>query len=389
MMLQRGCSNMTKNHAFIILRLFLTIGVIITFIMAFIWIFSISYPFWIAALLVWMFYPLVRFLNNKTRLPKGLSVFIVLFFSLVIVAGAVTGLVFLIIFGTRQIAQFIPEWIQTTAGSAQHFFNETILPLWQKVAKTMDFFTPEQQVTLQNGIDKFGTRLAEAFTETAQDLVEGLTQLFAAIPTFLIAFVFIFVAFYFIGKDWERILAWGRNVIPDRVVKKIRLSKDIFRYRVFGFVRAQVILMFIASVIVFIGISILGVDHALTIAAIVGLAEILPYFGSGTILIPWLIYMFLTGNVGMGIGLAVVYGITLVIRQSIEPKILSTSMNINALAALISLFAGIKLFGIFGVFLGPLLLVILVILYDIGLIKQLTDFIKGGFKEAKDEDQVL
>lgn len=376
---------MSKNQVYIILRFIAVICTIIAAIFAFLWIFSISYPFWIATLLVWMFYPLVRLLATKAHLPKGFAVFIVLFFSLSVVAGAVTGLVFLIIFGTRRVAEFMPEWIETVADKTQYFFNETILPLWQKIGKTMDVFTPELQGTLQGGITKFGTQLAESISETAQNLVEGLTQLVTAIPTFIIAFVFIFVAFYFIGKDWDRILAWGQKIIPNPSVEKLRLFKNILRYRVFGFVRAQLILMFIASFIVFIGITILRVEHSFMIAAIVGLAEILPYFGSGTILIPWMLYMFFTGNIGMGIGLAIVYGVTFAVRQSIEPKILSTSMNINALAALVSLFVGIKLFGVFGVFLGPLLLVVLVVIIDVGLAKDVIDFIRFGFKEEVKE----
>src|SRR5690625_7973964 len=65
----------------------------------------------------------------------------------------------------------------------------------------------------------------------------------------------------------------------------------------------------------------------------------------------------------------------------LEPKILSSSMNLNALAVLISLFAGLKLFGVVGVFLGPLILVIFVIFIDIGVVRDLADFVKYGFKE--------
>src|SRR5690625_8011015 len=134
---------------------------------------------------------------------------------------------------------------------------------------------------------------------------------------------------------------------------------------------SQFNLMCIVSLIVFIELSILRTDHALTIAMIVWIAEILPYFGSGTILIPWFLYLFFTGDISMGIGLAVVYGVTVAVRQMLEPKILSSSMNLNALAVLISLFAGLKLFGVVGVFLGPLILVIFVIFIDLGVVRDL------------------
>jgi len=320
-------------------------------------------------------------LIHKLHLPNGIAVFIVLLISLAVLAGAITGIIFLIVFAIKRISEFIPEWIQSTAANMQGFVNETILPLWQKIGQAMDIFPPEQQSTLHDGIVSLGNRLAESFTEYGHGLAEGLTQVVFIIPTFIIAFVFIFVAFYFIGKDWDRIMRRSREMMPSGFLKKIKMFKHILRYRVFGFVRAQFILMFIASLIVFIGISILRVDHSLTIAIIVGIAEILPYFGTGTILIPWFIYMFFTGNIGMGIGLGIVYAITFAVRQSIEPKILSTNMNINALAALISLFVGMKLFGVMGVFIGPLLLVVLVVMVEVGFVKEVTDFILYGFKD--------
>jgi len=372
---------MTKNHAWIFGRLIIVILTVLAFLWVTAWVFSISYPFWVAALLVWMFYPLVRFIRSKVHLPNGLAVLLVLLISLAVLIGAITGLVFLIIFGIRRISEFIPQWVQTTAAQIQDFFNESVFPIWQKLSGAMDLLTLEQQATLQDGIASLGTRLADTLTQIGHGLADGLTHLFIIIPTFFLAFLFIFIAFYFIGKDWENIFKKIYAFTPAPVMEKAQAFKNILRYRVFGFIRAQFILMFIVSLIVFIGLAILRTDHALTIAMIVGIAEILPYFGSGTILIPWFLYLFFTGDISMGIGLAVVYGVTVAVRQMLEPKILSSSMNLNALAVLISLFAGLKLFGVVGVFLGPLILVIFVIFIDIGVVRDLADFVKYGFKE--------
>jgi len=372
---------MTKNHAWIFGRLIIVILTVLAFLWVTAWVFSISYPFWVAALLVWMFYPLVRFIRSKIHLPNGLAVLLVLLISLAVLFGAITGLVFLIIFGIKRISEFIPHWVQNTAVQIQDFFNESVFPIWQKLSGAMDLLTPEQQATLQDGIASLGTRLADTLTQIGHGLADGLTHLFIIVPTFFLAFLFIFIAFYFIGKDWENIFKQIYAFTPAPVMEKAQAFKNILRYRVFGFIRAQFILMFIVSLIVFIGLAILRTDHALTIAMIVGIAEILPYFGSGTILIPWFLYLFFTGDISMGIGLAIVYGVTVAVRQMLEPKILSSSMNLNALAVLISLFAGLKLFGVVGVFLGPLILVIFVIFIDIGVVKDLADFVKYGFKE--------
>lgn len=380
---------MTKQHGWIFARLVLVALTVLALVWIIGWLFTVTYPFWIAALLVWMFYPLIRFLRDKIRFPNAISVVIALLLGLSAIVGSVTGIVFLIIFGIRRISELVPEWIQTTSLQVQVFFNTSVLPMWQQFTGVMDSLTPEQQSTLQDGIATLGNRLAESMTESGQGIVDGLTQLLIIVPTFLIVFLFIFIAFYFIGKDWEKIFRSIYESTPAPIVKKAKAFKSMFQYRVFGFIQAQLILMMIASVVVLVGLAILRVEHALTIAMIVGVAEILPYLGSGTILIPWLLYMFFTGNISMGIGLAVVYGVTVAIRQSLEPKVLSSSMNLNALGVLISLFAGFQIFGVVGVFLGPFILVVIVILKDIGVINELLQFIRQGFKDDTPSSKIV
>lgn len=372
---------MTKEHAWIMLRLLFVLVFIIAVSYLLLWLFRIAYPFWIAAILVWMFYPLIRLLRQKIRLPNTLAVIITLLLTIGAMVGTLTGVVFLIIFGVRRLSEFIPEWIETTFAEMQVFFNENIFPIWQQFTGAMDSLTPEQQDAVGGGITTIGSRLADSFAEGGQGLTEALTSILILVPTSIVVILFVLIAFYFIGKDWERIFNYIYKHTPATIMKKSKAFKTMFQYRVFGFLRAQVLLMLIASLIVLIGLAVLRVENAVTIAMIVGVAEILPYLGSGTILIPWMLYMFFTGNAGMGIGLAIVYAVTVLIRQAIEPKVLSTSMNLNALAVLISLFVGFQLFGVVGVFAGPFLLVILVILKDIGVASDLTHFIRYGFKE--------
>ncbi|MDQ0253990.1 sporulation integral membrane protein YtvI [Evansella vedderi] len=372
---------MTKEQGWIFARFALVIIVVLASLWFLAWFFTVSYPFWIATILVWMFLPLIRVMRNKVKLPNGLSVLFALLIGLTTIFAIITGIVFLIIIGVRRISVYVPIWIEQASIQIQLLFNQTVLPLWHRITGFMDSLTPEQQETLQEGITTLGTQLATMFGEAGQKIADGLTHLIMAVPPFLIAFLFIFLAFYFIGKDWDSMAKKLRHSVPASFVKKGREFRKMFSHRVLGFLRAQIILMGIASVIVLIGLSILGIEQAFTIAVIVGVAEILPYLGSGTILIPWFIYSFITGDISLGIGLAITYGVTVAIRQSIEPKVLSSSMNLNTLAVLVSLFIGYQIFGIIGVFLGPFILVILVILKDIGVGKTVWYFIRYGWAD--------
>src|SRR5690606_16779502 len=129
------------------------------------------------------------------------------------------------------------------------------------------------------------------------------------------------------------------------------------------------------ALVSFIGLWILQVEQSLTIAVILGFIDLLPYFGPGLILIPWSIYSFFTGDLFMGIGLLILYGSTVTVRQIAEPKVLSSSMKLNPLAILVSLFAGLQLFGLIGLIIGPISLVLIISLYDAKVFDGLWEFI--------------
>ncbi|MDD4803145.1 MAG: AI-2E family transporter, partial [Syntrophomonas sp.] len=115
-------------------------------------------------------------------------------------------------------------------------------------------------------------------------------------------------------------------------------------------------------------LKIMGVKYALTIGMLTGLLDILPIVGTGVIMIPWMIWEFLSQDTGMGIGLLVLYGSISVIRQFLEPQIVGDNIGLHPLATLISLYVGLQLGGVAGMIMGPVLVVIFIAVYRIGLL---------------------
>ena len=99
------------------------------------------------------------------------------------------------------------------------------------------------------------------------------------------------------------------------------------------------------TVIVLIGLLILRVPYAITIAIITGVVDLLPYLGTGAVFVPWVIYVFFTGDTAFAIGLLILYIVVIVQRQIMEPKVLSSNIGLDPLATLVALFVGFKLFG--------------------------------------------
>ncbi|WP_026703320.1 sporulation integral membrane protein YtvI [Salibacterium aidingense] len=372
---------MKKETAWMIARLLIVVAAITALVWIVITVFKLTYPFWLAALFAWMLKPLSAFLHHKAKFPRGIAALSALIIGLSIIGGIITGLTFLVIDGIQRFADYAPSWMEQAFTHIQQFINQTLLPIWREISGVADNLSEGEGFSFNDGISEIGSQIGTAIGQFAQRIADGLTQIVLQVPTFLVAFLFILLAIYFIGKDWEKMSQWCRQYIPDQVNKKFRAFYYAMWGRVFGYIRAQLILMMITGIIVFIGLSLLRVDGKITLAIIVGIAEFLPYLGTGTILLPWSLYLLLTGNIGLSISLAILYGITMVVRQTIEPKVLSSSMNLNPIAVLVSLFAGLQLFGAVGLLFGPVLLVLIVILIDIGVFYDLKQFIVHGFKE--------
>ncbi|GAF64657.1 sporulation integral membrane protein YtvI [Bacillus sp. TS-2] len=372
---------MTQAHAWMALRAVLLAAIIIVVCWLFLKLFSLTYPFWFAALFAWFLQPLVRFLQNKLRISSGFASLFGLLGGVLIISGILTGIAFLLFYSLRNFFMQIPSWVEMASIGIQNYFNNVIFPFWQEALGLFNRFSIEEQEAFKQSILQLGTQLASTLGQLGQGIVDRFTHLLLGLPTFFVAFIFFLLSIYFMGKSWAQYQNFFKKTIPYGFRLRVKDFNRAIKNRLFGFVRAQVIIMFATAIIVIIGLTILQVDYAFTLAVVIGIAELLPYLGTGTILIPWFIYLFITGNISLGVGIAILYGIVVVIRQLIEPKVLSSSLDLNPVAVLISFFAGLQLFGAIGLFIGPVLLVLMMILHDIKVTHDLGRFIRDGFSK--------
>jgi len=123
-------------------------------------------------------------------------------------------------------------------------------------------------------------------------------------------------------------------------------------------------MMLITFIELAVGLSILRVDGALSVAVLIAFVDILPVFGTGTIVIPWGIIELLKGNTLFAIGLAILYVIITVVRNVLEPKLVGKQIGLHPLVMLICMYVGVKVFGFTDLFILPIIAVIMKYLYD-------------------------
>src|SRR5690606_4485163 len=117
--------------------------------------------------------------------------------------------------------------------------------------------------------------------------------------------------------------------------------------------------------------------YAITIGLLTGLVELLPYLGTGTVFVPWIIYLFFKGNFDLVIGLSILYGLIVIFRHIIEPKGFADSVGLDPLLTLVALFVGLRLFGFLGLIIGPVSLVVINALIRAGVFMDIWKYIKG------------
>nr|WP_138415918.1 sporulation integral membrane protein YtvI [Aquibacillus sediminis] len=368
---------MTQTTLYRLLRLMIVLTVIIFTCFTLFYITQYTYPFMIALILAFMINPIVNFIERKLHLNRAFAVLIAICLVLALIISTITILIVELINGTTYLAEHIPAHFKLLIIFFQDFITQHVIPIYQNLATLLNTLEPSQQDAILTNIQNIGEEIASTGAIVIRNTLQTIHSLLGNLPSYVTVLVFSLLGTFFISKDWYKFTNLFTRLAPAPVTNS---SKDVLnglKKALFGFVKAQITLITITAVIVWIGLIILRVDYAITIAIIAGFIDLLPYLGTGLVFIPWILYMFFSGNFYLTIGLSILYITIVVQRQLMEPKVLSTNIGLNPLATLIALFAGFQLWGLAGLIIGPVLVVVINTFYQTGVFAQLWGYIKG------------
>lgn len=358
------------------IRFLVVIGAVVLGLLSFYYLSKVTYPFLIGLIIAFMINPMVNLLETKVKMPRVLSVFVALILIFAIFAGIITLLIVEIVSGANYLAKVIPQHLNTLITFLENYFTS----LYHQLYSVFNKLEAGQKDTIIGNIQNVGTKIGDTVGNFIQDLIGSIPNIISWFPNAATVLIFSLLATFFISKDWYRLQRIGSKLIPEKARTSGKTVFADLKMALFGFLKAQLTLISITTVIILIGLLILRVDYAITIALLTGIVDIIPYLGTGAVFVPWIIYEVISGDIGMAIGLGVLYIIVLVQRQIMEPKILSSNIGLDPLATLIALFVGFKLIGFLGLIVGPVTLVIISTLYRANVFHDIWQFIKG--KEA-------
>ena len=240
---------------------------------------------------------------------------------------------------------------------------------------------------------KIPAKFSEILNTSSQDFLQmvsawlrntlgGLLQIITSLPAIFIYIGITLVSTYFICTDKLYILDQMEHHLPRTWVKRLMVHLRKIITSLGSYLKAEFILVGISFVVTIIGLylmNIIGmnVEYPLLAALAIGFVDALPILGSGTVIIPWAVIAALDGDIRLAIGLLVLLVAISVVRQITEPKVVSKQIGIHPIFTLIAMYTGFKAIGIFGLLLGPIILIILnnvfETLIDRGVLKSIFD----------------
>lgn len=369
----------TLNLAYMhrLMRVCYVIGIVLGLLVAVTYIAKFTYPFIIAFGLAYLINPLVLFLQRKARLPRALAVLVTLLSIFSALAGLITLLIVEIVAGANYLSSHLPKQLNTLIQIGENFFAFSIMPFFERISVLFSSLDQEQQTTILENIQNIGTALTTSIGNFIQDFFQRIPKFISWFPNAATVIVFSILATFFISNDWNRIRVFFSKLLPQKAKASIGNVLLDLKKAFFGFLKAQFTLVMFTTILVLIGLLVLRIEYAITIALLTGLLDLLPYLGSGTVFLPWIIYEVVSGDFSQAIALSILYIVVIVQRQVMEPKVLSSSIGIDPLLTLISLFVGYKLIGFLGLIAGPIILVILTALHKSHVFRDIWTYIKG------------
>lgn len=295
-------------------------------------------PFVVGWIIAAIAAPLVNWLEKRLKIVKKLG-------SALIVILVLAAIVLALYFGISRLASEISDLIR----NFPDMYAQLEIGLRQ-IGDTLSGIFERLPSGIQNGwntvVQNLDQYMGSLVSNMSEPTVMAAGNIAKSVPYYLISFIVAVLSAYFFIVEREEVLAWMKRVSPESVQKRMILVIDNLRYAVGGYFKAQFKIMGIVFLILLVGLGILNTGYFVLVAFLIAFLDFLPFFGTGTAMIPWAVYEFFMGDYKMTVALVVIYVITQAVHQLLQPKLVGDSVGLNPLVTLFLLYIGYRMGGI-------------------------------------------
>ena len=365
-----------KKRQFII-NIVYTVILIALFYLFFKFAFGTILPILCAVVVAMILQKPVNFICKKTPLKRGLvSALTVIFAFLVIVSGLVLILIWVgsEFKGFFQYIMIELEDIPALVHKIEGYIGNAVGFLPEKLETAVMEFVSEKLATLTSPTTTPSEPSQSIDLSMLSTPLRGIWNTAKQIPTTLVSIVVAIIACCFMTADFATVKKLVLGFFQPDTRSKIVRAKRLLFPSLGKMAKAYAIIITITFCELSLGLfllTLMGIynsGYIFVIAILTAIIDIVPVLGTGTVLIPWAVISLLNGNYPMAIGLIVMYACITVIRQIIEPKLVAAQLGIPAFLTIVSMFIGSQIFGVLGIFILPITIVMLKLLNDEGII---------------------
>ncbi|MCI8765314.1 MAG: sporulation integral membrane protein YtvI [Lachnospiraceae bacterium] len=353
-------------------RILLNIGIPLAGILLACWVIPrlLGYfmPFVIGWLIAMIANPLVRFLESRMKLVRKHGSVLIMVLALVLVIGLGYFLVSRLLYQAFGLVKDLPEMYAAVSAVLEDFFR--------RFDEFYRFLPPNVMQAWSDFTGNVGQMIGLLLQKAASPTVEAAGNVAMRIPNAMVNVIVTILSAYFFLAERERILELWQRYLPEGGNRYCRKLREDLIQLVSGYFMAQFKIMFMVALILLAGFLVLGIRYAFLLAVLIAVLDFLPLFGTGTVLLPWAAVKLLSGEYMLAAGLAMLYVVSQVTRQMVQPKIVGDSMGLPPLLTLFLLYLGFKARGISGMILAVPLGILAMRLYEYGMFDSLIENVK-------------
>ncbi|GAB2699683.1 AI-2E family transporter [Paenibacillus thermoaerophilus] len=327
------------------------------FMLAFSFLYKIAAPIFLSFVIYAMIEPLAAFLHRrgmKKAIASAIAtiVFVLTIITLLVLAGIVFAAQITI------LANRLPDYFMIAQREFLNFIE------W---AQEQSNLVPQE---LTDKAADYSSKLAEFASTIGTAVLMWFVATVSSVSTFIVNFVIGIILAYFLSSEIEFWKKFSREKVPRTFKTAFFFLRDNVFKGIVTYLKAQAKLVSITFLVIWLALLALGVDNSFSIAVLSAIFDVLPLLGVPLVFIPWIAYLLITGQTTMAIILTALLLVVMITRQVLEPKITGNSLGVSGFTMLSFMIISLSLFGVAGLILSPILIILLKALLDQGYLQK-------------------
>lgn len=301
---------------------------------------ALVFPFLFAVLFAAFLHPIVQKIENKIKIPRGILSFAAVALAVLVIGVPLMLLLFKLV---RELCSLIGNY---------NMWKGEAYDLWCMCCERVEQLSGIKAASFVS----WGSGQADFMIQNVQEKVVPVLMNCSisglkGVAGFFWKFLVTMVATVLVLSDYPKLRKCFFGTPPGRIVR--HLGKETVN--AFGtYIKAQLIIWSIVSAICVLGLFLTGNKYALAVGIGIGFCDALPFLGTGTVFVPWLLIKLIQGEYQLAFVYGLLYIICNIVREFLEPKLVGKELGVHPLAVIFSIYVGICVYGGAGIVLGPL-----------------------------------